>query len=495
MEKLRIFLSHFFKNTRSTPFVILFSLTLLLAFTDLQDFRPNMDSMTYGILAKNILKTGDWTTLHYTKQAYWEFYQHPPFGIWFLAVVFKLLGTSNLALKFASALIMIGTTLLTGAWGFVLFKNQTHAPQRESATAALLSGLILLTSTRYLKPAAGYLLDSPLALLLVAAGLSFHLSLDESGSRWRHRGLSFLSGFLGALSLLCKGLPALVLPALIFTIGIVSPKTRKSALGFILGCSVPLFGFMKFGHGDVFIREYWSQSVSARVGGNVSFSNHLQPVLSLLKTWIPWFPIWLVSLSFLFKRLWKQPTDVRVLLPVGLSLGILLGFSLNGRFLEHYLVPFFPFAALSISLVWTSWLATYSERIAKATAALTALALGAALFLPMEFQGDTHRSPLVRLHERAQTECKMISPSTRLIYAPQTLDLWYGLALGAWATPWEPTVAFSEADIPREETILLVRKSEKPKPAHWNGTVLLQEGEFVLETNDAQLSALCHAAN
>jgi len=471
--------------------VILF-LASVLSFVDVQDFRPNMDSMTYGVLAKNILRSGDWLTLHYTKQAYADFFQHPPLAIWYLAVVFRWFGVSNMTLKWASASFFVGTAWVVGAWAYSFWQPRENLTFQERSVTALIAVLILLTSARYLKPAAHYLLDSPLAFFLIFSGFLFHHAIGV-GSREVRFGLSLISGLSASFAILTKGLPAFVLPVFILGISVLSRTFRRGVFGFLIGLALPLGLFLASASGQIFIQNYWSQSVAGRVGGSLPIEMHLAPLVNLAKTWWPWLPVWLFSWWVGWKRIRLEGDGVKLILPMLIPLGLVLGFALNGRFLEHYLVPFYPFAAVSIAALFSSKLSRHSGRILKGTIAVATLVLIASLFKAVEFQGADYRNPLIRLHERASRECGSISSSVPLVYAPETVDLWYGLALGAWATHWEPQVISVGEEIPTVRPILLVRKSDGGVPASWTGTVLIEEGPYRLEASHADLKADCRS--
>jgi len=126
-----------------------------------------MDSMTYSVIAKNIVRTGEWKRLHYSKQAYENFYQHPPMGIWMQAIVFHVFGISDVTAKIfpvAAALLTIFGVYVLGVLG-------------SGAWFGFLGAVILMLSSPYPKYASDFILDGPLACWLVWGVVFFVLAL------------------------------------------------------------------------------------------------------------------------------------------------------------------------------------------------------------------------------------------------------------------------------------------------------------------------------
>ena len=128
------------------------------------EYRPSMDAMTYGSLAKHILSSGDWMRLHYSHQAYADFFQHPPLAIWMTAVVFKWLGASDLTSKILPNLFAWFCVLGVYLWGL----------RWRNAWWGFIASLVLLTSIRFTKYSVGFLLDP-----FLAAGMIWSVFLAQ----------------------------------------------------------------------------------------------------------------------------------------------------------------------------------------------------------------------------------------------------------------------------------------------------------------------------
>ena len=71
------------------------------------------DAMVDSVVAKNVLKTGDWKVLHYV-DGYANFYPHPPLAIWIQAIGFKIWGISDTTARLPACLFGLLTVLIVG---------------------------------------------------------------------------------------------------------------------------------------------------------------------------------------------------------------------------------------------------------------------------------------------------------------------------------------------------------------------------------------------
>src|SRR5918993_5233926 len=72
------------------------------------------DEAIYAQIAKEMLSSGDWLTLHW---GYEPFFEKPPFLMWSTATLFSLFGVSELTARAASALSGVGAVALVYAIG------------------------------------------------------------------------------------------------------------------------------------------------------------------------------------------------------------------------------------------------------------------------------------------------------------------------------------------------------------------------------------------
>jgi len=452
--------------------------------------RLNMDGMTYGALAKHILSTGDWKTLHYSSQAYSNYYQHPPLMIWLTALVFKLFGVSEWSAKLLPSLFCLGTTM-----GAVIFGSVIRSP-----FCGFLSGLILLTSTRFIKYGANLLLDGPLGFFMICGALLIWRlgNLDaKKASTKRLLTLSTLLGIDFALSFMTKGMPSLLLPVL-FLLGCFlsfssfTTLFRRQFVSILIsfavaGTLIALWCF--FADGLHFLNRYWIESVKDRLGDH-DLMSLLRPTQSLFKGYWPWVPFYFSGILCFFYTLFikELPQKIRLLknegIPLLFSIGILGGFSLSGHFLEHYLVPFFSFSAIVVAFFLEKPLKHFESKI---VAGLFILSLCYSLILatlPIHVQGFDFADPQQIILKRASAECNA-SQISRIYISNRNTGLWWGLALGLWHTPWDTQVIDTnqippQLPNPQEKILLSIQKTE-PIPALWKPTGIIEKNELILQ--------------
>ena len=94
-----------------SAFFLFLVLGFLVFFAQTKDFKLLVDGLTYAALSKNILKTGDWKTLHYGLEQYSNFYQHPPLAMWIQALVYRVFGFSEAISRYFPSLCALGTLL------------------------------------------------------------------------------------------------------------------------------------------------------------------------------------------------------------------------------------------------------------------------------------------------------------------------------------------------------------------------------------------------
>ena len=117
-------------------------LTLLFSF--IMFFRidwlslANWDEAWYGGIARGIAQTGNFMKMDWNGKIY---YHHPPLGYILMAISIKVFGITELAVRFTSAILGLGSIILLYFIGNKLFKSRL---------VGFVSSLILGTSVWYL---------------------------------------------------------------------------------------------------------------------------------------------------------------------------------------------------------------------------------------------------------------------------------------------------------------------------------------------------------
>lgn len=414
------------KSTR-TQITILFLLYVLMFWADVVSYRPGMDSMTYGAVAKHMLTTGDWAVPHYTTQAYSNFFQHPPLALWMMAITMKVFGTTgDWVLKLLPALM----------GGLCAFGVYLWGRRIRGANFAFVATLVLLTSTRFAKYSKGFMLDPFLATFSLWA---VYFACRSRMELVRGAILAAISGLLVSAAFLSKGLFAFApLSTVLFLYGIDVAEKRSGTsrvFSFIGGLLAPVLLWFLFGDAANYLSHYYAEHVAGRLGGH-SFREHLGPLYNLAKVYWPWLPFFIVGLWKAIKvfHLEEKREETAIAFTAIAFIG---GFTLVASFLEQYHTATYPFAALVAAM----GIPTLSDRGRKAVERVLLVVSVAflfnAVFRPYSMQGTEHKNPIRIILKEARARCTD-SNIQRIAISTGIAEIWYALAMGSWNTDWDP---------------------------------------------------------
>ena len=340
------------------------------------------------------------------------------------------------------------------------------------------ASLILLTSTRFVKYTQTFMLDPFLALFLTWAGFELFEWLNGRGGAVRRGGVLGLSL---ATALLMKGVPALILVPVVLIL--LWGQGRRESIRFMLslaiGGGVILLPWFFWLEGASYLSRYWSESVVGRATPR-SAESLLAPSRNLLKQYWPWLVLWLWASVRWLRRNRGRDALAPAGIPFLLSWGILGGFSIAGSFLEHYLVPFYPFAALAIASEFSESLRGRAREVRWVVGVSTVVA--AVLVLGMFVRvrrGGLEQSPF----RQALMQSAREFPSAKILRISSTAtELWSGLAAGLWYTPFDVAVEHPEAlrlPVPCGELWLQTTEEFQEKGEASKIPYRLQEGSCV----------------
>lgn len=442
-----------------------------------------LDAHTYAALAKHVVETGDWKTLHYTASAYPDFYQHPPLVIWLQALVYKAFGATDAVTRILPAIFGLGT--LTG----VAFLGAISG----GAWRGFVAAVVLLMSGRYVKFATDFFLDGPLAFFLIWGSIAaFQYGRDKkSGARsWLWIALY---GICFAAAALTKGMISLSLPLSVGlwmlwqAFAVEKARSRgvtRYGLFVIAGnlVAVALFSIWLFGFDGLhYLQLYWQESVSSRVGGT-GFGERLKPALALLKTYWPWLPVLIYGIYRWSRSPRKDPTLTLALIH---ALVIFCAFTYVGHYLDHYLVPFYPFAALIVAEPLSAGLRPYQDRIAVGTRWLAiAFAFALAILpIPLHYpRGEPLKSFLGYVEQQCQGQ-------REILITGKAMERWMALAVTLWVTPHQATSVDQPAQPSGPQQLLIYDPAER-LPDGWK-TVPVPK-PFSLRLAEPSTARLCN---
>ncbi len=155
------------------------------------------DPAFYGMIARNILTSGDWLTLHHRLM---PLVDKPPLTFWIMAASFATFGTAEWVLHLWHTLCALAVLATTYALG------RLALPRHQAALAVL----VLLVSVEFFYESLIPRQDIPLTLF-TAQAVYWHLRWE----RGHRSSAALLSWLAAALAVMTKGIIGLALPVLI----------------------------------------------------------------------------------------------------------------------------------------------------------------------------------------------------------------------------------------------------------------------------------------
>jgi hypothetical protein len=247
----------------------------------------------------------------------------------------------------------------------------------------------------------------------------------------------------------------------------------------VVGFAVILLPWLAWGGGTEYLRQYWAGSVAPRMSGG-QWTDHLMPLKELLTGYWPWLPLYIWGLRTLPKGPPRQRVP-RIFLPPAapalISLIVLAGFMVPRIFLGHYLVLFYPFAALVAAGPAAAFTRPRADRWTTGLLTLAVVYTALVAALPLHTKGKDYADPARNVLRRATQECdrrvKRVAISTSIA------DIWFGLALGSWITDWEPRSMNPYITPAKDPSEVLVARVGEPLAEGWEATAL-REGSVRL---------------
>lgn len=333
---------------------------------------PLMDTSEarYGEMVRLMVETNDWITPYFDYDV--PFWGKPPLFIWMSAISFKLFGINEFAARLPSLLTSIGTLWIT--WKLAAFQLSNYS--------AKLAVLVLTTSAMFLVLSGALLADPVMvfSITLVLAGfwIGFNSQSPAQARRWQY--LFFIGS---ALTLLAKGLAALVLaglPVFFWCLlrkqflslwqrlpwGSGSLLTAVIALPWFIASELKTPGMLEY----MIIGEHFSRYLDSGWQGDQYGSAHIRPPgtiwLYFLAGGFPWS---LMLTGYAVKKLWQK---LRHKQPLQLSewgwflacwmLSLLVFFTFARNMIWTYALPLMPPLALALVSIWNDRLNTSLHR-------------------------------------------------------------------------------------------------------------------------------------
>lgn len=294
------------------------------------------DEGRYAEVAREMTVDGDWLLPHMNGIPH---VQKPPVIYWLTALSLRSFGHNEWAARFPSALMAVGTVILT----FLLARRLFPDPDRAAISALVLTSLGgFFAMSRLLTP------DMTMTFWIMAA-----ITSALYGRRW-----SFFT--IMGIGFLTKGPMALVVPVCaVLGWELFSRKAEKIGLpwfrGLLVTLIISLSWFLALAWKEpALFRYFWQYELVQRFASGahgrskpVWFFLAILPLVTM--PWIFFLPV---------RRIWQRVASGRVLNWQGLLLAWfippLLILSLSGSKLPTYILPLMPAFALLIGCVLPS---------------------------------------------------------------------------------------------------------------------------------------------
>jgi 4-amino-4-deoxy-L-arabinose transferase-like glycosyltransferase len=239
------------------------------------------DDAQYAHIAKAIVRSGDWLTLHSNGYPAME---NTPLLEWMQASLFSAFGFSDGLARLPSAACGLGTILLV--WW--LARRLTGNP-----LAGVLAMFVMATSIYFLKYAARAMTDVPFTFFFLCAVCAW--SLTEDDPRWY-----LATGVYTALALMTRSMMGLALPAL-FALDLAASRRRpvwRYAIPSLAIAVLPMAVFYvnmihQYGGWFFAVHSTWLRN---EVYGPLSpswrrFTGPFEYVWMMVKSYWPWLPV------------------------------------------------------------------------------------------------------------------------------------------------------------------------------------------------------------
>jgi 4-amino-4-deoxy-L-arabinose transferase-like glycosyltransferase len=297
------------------------------------------DEAIYAQVSKEIVRNGDWLTLRWEHQPWFE---KPPLFMWITAFFYRLFGVSEFWARVPSALsgiALLGVTYLIGKFAY-------------GKRVGFLAAVILLTCYHFLSFSRFGTMDVMLTLFTYLA-LYAYLRLNNENQKWWYVVWSWC-----ALALMVKGAGGVIAPAGIM-LALVFDKRFSAAMrskhfwqGVLLAVLLvaPWHILMCVWYGRAFIDEYIGYHVIARSTRTLEghASGYFYYVGKLVDGFFPWCLLVPFAIISIVKRNLKDQSQSWILL---LLSGPVFGlYTVIPTRRPWYIVPLYPALAILIAV-------------------------------------------------------------------------------------------------------------------------------------------------
>lgn len=329
---------------------------------------------TYGEFIKQMRLTGDWLTLRYNAEIIFD---KPPLYYWLATIATYIFGFNEFAIRFWAAACGVLTVVTTFFLGKSFYNQRT----------GFFSAIIAMTSFQFMIQSRIAEIDILLTLLITAAFLFFWLGYNKLRitqiSQMEENKISaireirskkyfyWMMYVVMALGMLTKGIIGIVLPGFAIFLFLLFRKelNRIKELQILPGIIIfsliaaPWYIIEWLLHGQQFTEFVLGFLFLARFGGVVA--GHPGPWYYYFLAIILGFAPWSHFLPYSLARTWKSKLNAPELLSLCYIIPVFLVFSVAKTKLPSYLLPLYPFFAITVGKLWDDFLGTEQNNLKK----------------------------------------------------------------------------------------------------------------------------------
>lgn len=300
------------------------------------------DESIYAGVSREMVERGDFLTLHWNKDT---FFEKPPLYFWLTSLAYLVFGINEFAARFWSAVLGVVGVVAVYFFGKEMFGR----------SAGFASAIILASTVHWVLQSRNGTLDVPVATFIILA-LYFFWKAREKPRYWKFAGICL------GLTFMTKSVVAVIPPLVMFVFAALEmlydrgfrKYPLKGLLHFafcILALVLPWHLAMYKIHGRAFIDEYFFYHILARTKG---IEGHSQPwfwYFIVLQHWARHWYLALLGTLYLLAGLLSRDGVKKHWQSFFLFLWFLftfLIFSVSQSKIEWYIVPVYPAMALLI---------------------------------------------------------------------------------------------------------------------------------------------------
>jgi len=382
-----------------------------------------LGSSVHASVSREILRTGDWLTLHWPYcEEFKDFYQFPPLFFWLTAITYKIFGINDFAAKFVSSLFGFLVIILTYYLGKILINNY----------AGFLSSMTVILTPYFFRHSRKCELETILIFFITLSFIFFVIAEKNNKEKF-----VLLTGFSVGLGFLSKGPPAFcVWPAIILYYLLTKQYKKIFGIylwsGILISIFVPMLWIIPqiIYKGDEFYQKYIINQIFWSLQGRSAITTDLISKIKgytfYLTAFFSYYLPWSITGIFGVYKIIKQKFKTLYILILWVII-VWFGFTIAGYKDDYYLLAFWPGWSIINGFIFANWTYKIQNKLIFTFFIIFIIFAVSVTFTQLKF--DKSRNPEIKI--LSQYINKYVPENERLItynmfyYDMAGLILWY----------------------------------------------------------------------